>query len=128
MGGRLSARCCSLISVSLEAVATQKKKAVAKRKPRRRLIAKILLVLGCLVLIAFIGALFFLEKEMRRVGIFGGEATIGRSVVEPRPTPASPKAGTPQGNQPAPATNEEISREDKKQLDDILRGHSGKPQ
>jgi hypothetical protein len=108
-------------------VTTPKKKTAVKRKPRRRLIAKILLVLGCLALIAFIGALFLLEKEMRRVGIFGGEVTTERSVAEPRPAPVSPKAIVPPEEKPAPETSEEISREDKKQLDDILRGHGGKP-
>jgi hypothetical protein len=108
-------------------VATPKKKTATKRKLRRRLIPKILLVLGCLALLAFIGALFLLEKEMRRVGIFGGEATTERSVTEPRSTPVSPKTLVPPEGKPAPKTSEEISREDKKQLDDILREHSGKP-
>jgi len=49
-------------------------------------------------------------------------------VAEPRPAPVLPKTVVPPERKPAPESSEEISREDKKQLDDILRGHSGKPQ
>jgi hypothetical protein len=106
-------------------VATQKK-APAKRKKRRWLIPKLLLLLAYAVLIMFIGAILVMEKELRRVGLFGTEHASVRSPAQAQAPPSSLSEGTTRGTEPAPPVAEEITPEDRKQLDDLLRAREGK--
>ena len=46
----------------------RRKKAAPKK--RRWLLPKFLLILGCVVLLGFLGIVMFLDKEARRMGIF----------------------------------------------------------
>jgi hypothetical protein len=68
-----------------------------QRKFRRRWIPKLLLLLAYTIVIVFLSALFFMKNELRRVGFFNTDRQA-----------------------------EEITRDDKKQLDDILRAREGK--
>jgi hypothetical protein len=79
-----------------------------------------------MVLIAFIGAIFLMEHELRRIGLFGSESAPGRAPVQAPSTvvPRSTTAKQP-STQSSPSAAEELSREEKKQLDDILRARSG---
>lgn len=99
-------------------MATRKKKAPAKRRKRRWLIPKLLLLLACAALIVFIGVVFQMEREIRRIGLFGGESAAARPPARSQtPLPEAAARGTP----PLPAAPEEITPDDKKRLDDILR-------
>ena len=53
----------------------RKRRAVAKPGKKRRwlLIPKLLLLLACVGLVMFIGAIFVMEAELRRIGLFGSE-------------------------------------------------------
>jgi flagellar basal body-associated protein FliL len=103
-------------------MATQKKKTRARRKKRSWLIAKILLLFVCAVLIVFIGAIFMMEKELHRIGFFGNENAAVHSPAQPQaPFPEAATRGT---TSPSRAS-EEITREDKKRLDDVLRARGG---
>ncbi len=111
--------------LELEPVATQKK-APARRKKRRWLMPKLLLLLACAVLIMFIGAILVMEKELRRVGLFGTENTPLRSPAQAQAPSALLPEGTTRETKPAPPATEEITPDDRKQLDDILRARGGK--
>ena len=111
--------------LELEPVATQKK-APARRKNRRWLMPKLLLLLACVVLIMFIGAILMMEKELRRVGLFGTESTPIRSPTQAQAPSALLPEGTTRETKPAPPATEEITPDDRKQLDDILRARGGK--
>lgn len=99
-------------------VATRKKKVPAKQRKRRWLIPKLLLLLACAALVVFIGVVFQMEREVRRIGLFGGESAAARPPARSQ-TPL-PEA-TAQGTQPLPAAPEEITPDDKKRLDDKLK-------
>ena len=108
-------------------MAQQKKRAPARRKKRHWLIPKILLVCAYGVVIAFLGTIFVMRKELRRLGVFGNE----RAAV----SPASPSQALPvpspemarQGETASPVSpTAEVTQEEKKQLEDILRARSGK--
>ena len=109
----------------LEPVATQKK-APARRKNRRWLMPKLLLLFACAVLIMFIGAILMMEKELRRVGLFGTASLPLRSPAQAQAPSALLPEGTTRETKPAPPATEEITPEDRKQLDDILRARGGK--
>ena len=87
---------------------------------------KLLLLFACAVLIMFIGAILMMEKELRRVGLFGTESTPLRSPAQAQAPPALLPEGTTRETKPAPPATEEITPEDRKQLDDILRARGRK--
>ena len=102
------------------------RKAPARRKKPRWLVPKILLLLACVVLIMFIGAILIMEKELRRVGLFGPESAPVRSPAQIQAPSSLLPEGTTRGTTPSPLVDEEITPEDKKQLEDILRAREGK--
>lgn len=106
-------------------MATQKrKKAPAQRKQRRWIIPKILLVVACVMLIAFISAIFLMERELRRVGLFGDpESSSGQPSVT-QSLGAEKKVR--KRAQSSPSVVEELTQEEKKQLDTILRSREGR--
>jgi hypothetical protein len=101
------------------------RKAPARRKKPRWLVPKILLLLACVVLIMFIGAILIMEKELRRVGLFGTENAPVRSPAQVQAPPSRLPEVTTQGATPSPPVDEEITPEDKRQLDEILRAREG---
>ncbi len=82
----------------------RRKKAAPRRKKRRGLVSKFLLIIGCVVVLGFLGLVMFLDKEARRMGIF-----------QPRVSQAPPS------REAAPASLEEdYTPEEKQQLEAIL--------
>jgi hypothetical protein len=131
-------------------MATTKKK-VAPRRRRRWLIPKFLLLLSIVALVGFISVLFVMEDELYRVGFFksGGfslrlpglsstpavkkpgektpSAESAKSASEDSPQGAVPPQARIAGQTPtAPArVGEDLSGDDRKQLDDLLRAKNG---
>ena len=97
-------------------MARQKKTrpAAPKRKKRRWLwIPKLMLLMACVGLVLFIGAIFMMEEELRRVGLFGseeGQATADSQVIA---QPASEKSHA--------ASVEEVTPEERRELEAILQ-------
>jgi hypothetical protein len=113
-----------------------------KHRKSRRLLSKILFLLTYAAVIAVIAAIFFMKDELRRIGFFGTESAAVHAPVQPSsPSPLSgtttreesksptpPPAGTAMREEakPSPRSAEELTRDDKKQLDDILRARGKK--
>jgi hypothetical protein len=95
---------------------------VAKQpRKRRRRLSKFLLALAYAAVLIFIGAILFMKNELRRIGFFGTESTTAHSPAQSSPG-SSPSSGAAlQQNTKPPSHAEELTRDDKKQLDDILR-------
>jgi len=108
------------------------------RRKRRRLIPKFFLILAYAAVIAFLGGIFFLRQELRRMGFFGNESVplsppvqsapataLPSAIVTPEkttpPPPSSLATTTREEPRPSPSRAEEITHDDKQQLDDILR-------
>jgi hypothetical protein len=109
-------------------VATLKrKKTPARRKQRRWLIPKMLLVLACGVLITFIGAILLMRQELHRIGLFGGGNAPTSSAVQ-APEPPSPLTGKEARPRvpSSPSAAEELTQDEKKQLDDVLRSRGSR--
>ena len=73
-----------------------------------------MLLMACVGLVVFIGAIFVMEEELRRIGLFGpekGQATA-QSQVLAQPTPE---------NSPADVV-EEVTQEERQELEAILQG------
>ena len=82
----------------------RRKKAAPRRKKRRGAVSKALLIIGCVVVLGFLGLVMFLDKEARRMGIF-----------QPQVSQAPPS------QEAAPASLEEdYTPEEKQQLEAIL--------
>ena len=130
----------------------KRRKAPAKRKPRRWILSKLLLLLGLGGLVAFIVALFVMEQELSRIGFFTNlkrpslrlpaplqnDSPAAPTVVPFSPPPQAMSQPPAQGagqsarESVAPRTAEdrvreerqhleELSHDDRKQLDDLLR-------
>ena len=83
---------------------TRRKKTAPRRKKRRGLISRLLLIIGCVVVLGVLGLVMFLDKEARRMGIF-----------QPQVSQA------PSSQEAAPALLEEdYTPEEKQQLEAIL--------
>jgi len=113
-----------------------------KQRKSRRLLSKALLLLAYAAVITVIGAIFFMKDALRRIGFFGTESAAVHAPAQP--SSPSPPVGTttreeskssapsPSGTalreetKPAPRSAEDLTRDDKKQLDDILRARGGK--
>jgi len=73
-----------------------------------------MLLTACVGLVVFIGAIFVMEEELRRIGLFGpeeGQATTQNQVIA-QPTPE---------NSPADVV-EEVTQEERQELEAILQG------
>lgn len=121
------------------AAARKKRKAPAKKKPRRWILLKLLVLLGIGGLTAFIVAIFVMEQELNRIGFF---TNVKRPLFQlpaplrpdspttPETTPLAPPASVESPRQETsrpPTTNEQqsarvtedISHADRKKLRDI---------
>jgi hypothetical protein len=127
------------------AAARKKRKAPAKKKPRRWILFKLLILLGIGGLTAFIIAIFVMEQELNRIGFFthikrplfqlpaplqsDSSTTPEAAPLSPPPSVESlrqePSQPPPQGEgQSAPGSvsarvTEDISHAERKQLQDI---------
>jgi hypothetical protein len=97
-----------------------------KRRKLRRLLPKFLLVLAYAAVFIFIGAILLMKSELRRVGFFGSESTTVHPGTQSSPSP-SPGTALQQDSKSSPRSVEDLTRDDKKHLDDILRARKGKP-
>ncbi len=113
-----------------------------KQRKSQWLLSKTLLVLAYAAVIAVIVAIFLMKDELRRIGFFGTESAAVHAPAQPSspsppsrtPTreestsPALPSSGTAlrEETKPSPHLAEDLTRDDKKQLDDILRARGGK--
>ncbi len=72
-----------------------------------------MLLMACVGLVLFIGAIFMMEEELRRIGLFGPEEGQGTtpSQVIAQPTPE---------NSPADVV-EEVTQEERQELEAILQ-------
>lgn len=132
------------------AAVRKKKKAPAKKKPRRWIIPKILLLLGTAGLLAFIFAIFVMQQELNRLGFFTNvkrpSFQLPTFSSKPSSTPpstphfSSPPGieSSPQGTSQSPAqttgqtarvlgssrTTEDISHEDRKRMQALTSSSS----
>ncbi len=84
------------------------------RKKRRWLwIPKLMLLMACVGLVLFIGVIFTMEEELRRIGLFGPEE-------EPVPAPSQAIAQPASEKSPAEAV-EEVTPEERRALEAILQ-------
>lgn len=119
------------------AAARKRRKAPAKKKPRRWILLKVLMLLGIGGLTAFIIAIFVMEQELNRIGFFtnvkrplfqlpsplpGGSSTT----LETTPLPPPPGTEPPQQEEGQAArgsasarVTEDLSHADRKRLQDI---------
>ena len=84
-----------------------------RKKGRWLWIPKLMLLMACVGLALFIGAIFMMEEELRRMGLFGpeeGQAT----------TPSQVIAQPPPENSPADVV-EEVTQEERRELEAILQ-------
>ena len=112
-------------------MAQEKKQTSRKRTPtrkqRRWLIPKILLICAYGVVIAFLGAIFVMKKELRRLGVFSSEQTaVSPTSPAQIPPASSAKAARQEETTTSEAPTTEVTQEEKKQLEDILRAKTGK--
>ena len=132
------------------ATTRNKRKTPTKKKPRRWIIPKLLLLLGTGGLLAFLFAIFVMEKELNRIGFFTSVkrpslqlpmfSSEDRSTTPSTP-PLSPLPGiesSPQKTSPPPAqgtdqsarvsgssqTAENISHEDRKRMQTLTSSRS----
>ena len=72
-----------------------------------------MLLMACVGLVVFIGAIFVMEEELRRIGLFGPEGgqTTAQSQVITQPNPE---------NSPADVV-EEVTQEERQALEAILQ-------
>ncbi len=90
------------------------------RKKRRWLwIPKLLLLMACVGLALFIGAIFMMEEELRRIGLFGPE--------EEKTTVHSQVLAQPASEESPADTVEEVTQEERQKLEAILQQAKDKP-
>lgn len=90
-----------------------------RKKGRWLWIPKLMLLTACVGLVVFIGAIFVMEEELRRIGLFGpeeGQATTQSQVTAPSPVIAQPNPE----NSPADIV-EEVTQEERQELEAILQ-------
>ena len=88
--------------------------AVQAHKKRRWLwLPKLMLLMACVGLVLFIGAIFIMEEELRRIGLFGPEEGKGAASSQTIPDPTA-------GNGQTDAV-EEVTQEERRQLEAILQ-------
>jgi len=98
----------------------RKRRTVAKPHKERRwlLIPKLLLLLACVGLVLFIGAIFVMEAELRRIGLFGSE---GMNEPTQSETVSAVTAGASHN---AVSVAEEVTQDERRQLEAILQKQS----
>jgi hypothetical protein len=112
------------------AAARKKRKAPARKKPRRWVLLKLLMILGIGGLTAFIIAIFVMEQELNRIGFFTNiklpsfqlpAPLQSDSSTTPETAPLAPPPGAGQSTRGSVSARvtEDISHADRKQLQDI---------
>ena len=88
--------------------------AVQAQKKRRWLwLPKLMLLMACVGLVLFIGAIFIMEEELRRIGLFGPEEGKGAASSQTIPDPTAENGQTD--------AVEEVTQEERRQLEAILQ-------
>ena len=90
----------------------------SRKKGRWLWLPKLMLLMACVGLVVFIGIIFVMEEELRRMGLFGpeeGPATTPSQVVA-QPTPENRSADVV----------EEVTPEERQELEAILQQMKGK--
>ena len=82
----------------------RRRKIVPRRKKRRGVVSKVPLIIGCVVVLGFLGLVMFLDKEAHRMGIFQSQVSQAPPSQEVAPT----------------ASEEDYTPEEKQQLEAIL--------
>ena len=72
-----------------------------------------MLLMACVGLVLFIGAIFIMEEELRRIGLFGPEEGKGAALSQTIPDPTAENG---QAN-----AVEEVTQEERRQLEAILQ-------
>ena len=102
------------------AASTRKTSRKTSRKKGRWLwLPKLMLLMACVGLALFIGAIFVMEEELRRMGLFGPEE-------EPAAPPSQVLAQPAAENDQADAI-EEVTQEERQELEAILQQAREKP-
>jgi len=102
----------------------QARRAPVRRKQRRSWsIPKLLLFLSYSVVVVVLGTIFFMKAELRRFGVLGGKDAVEKSTPAQAQQTSVTKRQTETTTAAAPNTGE-ITSEEKKQLEDILRSRS----
>ncbi len=97
-------------------MARQKKTRPAKptrKKGRWLWIPKLMLLMACVGLVLFIGAIFVMEEELRRIGLFGPE--------EEQATAHSQSLAQPAAEKSHAAAVEEVTQEERRELESIIQ-------
>lgn len=96
---------------------------VRRKKQRRWIIPKLVLLLSYSAVLIALGSIFFLKAELRRFGVLRGENAAEKSTPEQTQQTAVTKRET--DTTTASVSNAgEITVEEKKQLEDILRSRN----
>ena len=85
----------------------------SRKKGRWLWIPKLVLLMACVGLVLFIGVIFVLEEELRRIGLFGPEE-------EPATTQSQVLAQPNPEKSPADVV-EEVTQEERQELEAILQ-------
>jgi len=110
--------------------AQQKRRAPVRRPPRRGKkqrswrISKILLFLSYSAVLVALGSLFFMKTELQRFKGSSRERAVADSVAE-KNTPAPTNTQKTETKTASASNAGEITSDEKKQLEDILRSRSG---
>jgi hypothetical protein len=94
---------------------------VRRKQQRRGLFPKLLLLLTYSAVLVVLGAIFFMKAELRRFGVLGSESTGEKSIPAQTQQTSVTKRQT---ETTTAASAGEITVEEKKQLEDILRSRS----
>jgi hypothetical protein len=97
---------------------------VRRKKQRRWIIPKLLLLLGYSAVLVVLGSIFFMKAELRRFGVLGGENTVEKSTPEQTQQTTMNKRKPETTTATAASNAGEITVEEKKQLEDILRSRN----
>lgn len=89
------------------------KRKTTRKKGRWLWIPKLMLLMACVGLVLFIGAIFMMEEELRRIGLFGPE--------EEQTTPHSQVLAQPASEKSQAAPVEEVTQEERRELEAILQ-------
>ena len=96
---------------------------VRRKKQRQYRLPKILLFLSYSAVLVVLGTIFFMKAELRRFGMFGGKDAVEKSTPTQTQQASVTKRQTETTTAATPNAGE-ITVEEKKQLEDILRSRN----
>ena len=91
-----------------------------RKKGRWLWIPKLMLLMACVGLVLFIGAIFVMEEELHRIGLFGHEEEQVGPEEEPA-TPHSQVLAQPASEKSQAEAVEEVTQEERRELEAILQ-------